>query len=228
MSNENVPQPAPVENDEPPTPEEVRGREQADLERRVASLFAAGQSGANWFYWVAGLSIVNSIMQHLGGGVFFIMGLGVTSFVDAVAAHVPLADRKGVRLVTDVPGPDTGVTVDVDPIRIHQVLDNLLSNALRHTPAGGEVRVTLTGPTADAVEIAVVDTGSGFPPDAVDEVFERFTRAADSRGSGLGLSIARDLVVAHGGTIRAWNVTGDDGVPVGAGVAFTLPATPVP
>jgi signal transduction histidine kinase len=147
---------------------------------------------------------------------------------DAVAAHVPLADRKGVRLVTDVPGPDTGVTVDVDPIRIHQVLDNLLSNALRHTPAGGEVRVTLAGPTADAVEIAVVDTGSGLPPDAVDEVFERFTRAADSRGSGLGLSIARDLVVAHGGTIRAWNVTGDDGVPVGAGVAFTLPATPVP
>jgi two-component system sensor histidine kinase ChvG len=74
------------------------------------------------------------------------------------------------------------------------------------------------------VRIVVTDTGPGFPEGTVDEVFERFTRAADSRGSGLGLSIARDLVEAHGGTIRAWNQTGRDG----AGVGFTLPATPVP
>jgi signal transduction histidine kinase len=69
----------------------------------------------------------------------------------------------------------------------------------------------------------VTDTGPGFPPDAVGQVFERFTRAADSRGSGLGLSIARDLVEAHGGTIWAWNPPGG-----GAGVAFTVPAAPVP
>jgi signal transduction histidine kinase len=146
---------------------------------------------------------------------------------DAVAAHAPLADRKGVRLVTDVPAAGLP-EIDVDPTRIHQVLDNLLSNALRHTPAGGEVRVSLAAAgdavAADRVEITVVDTGPGFPADAVDQVFERFIRAADSRGSGLGLSIARDLVEVHGGTIRAWNEPG----PGGAGVGFTLPATPVP
>jgi signal transduction histidine kinase len=156
---------------------------------------------------------------------------------EAVAAHTALAERKGVRLVADLPEPNARVEaeveaeprVDVDPTRIHQVLDNLLSNALRHTPAGGEVRVTLApAEPGPAVEITVVDTGPGFPADAVDQVFERFTRAADSRGSGLGLSIARDLVEAHGGTIRAWNVGGAAGDPAGAGVGFTLPATPVP
>jgi signal transduction histidine kinase len=155
---------------------------------------------------------------------------------EAVAAHAALAERKGVRLVTDLPEADAEADVeaeprvDVDPTRIHQVLDNLLSNALRHTPAGGEVRVTLApAEPGPAVEITVVDTGPGFPADAVDQVFERFTRAADSRGSGLGLSIARDLVEAHGGTIRAWNVSeAQDGRHGGAGVGFTLPATPVP
>jgi signal transduction histidine kinase len=161
---------------------------------------------------------------------------------DAVAGHAALAERKGVRLVTtiapalardgdaEVDAGDTidGAEIDVDPTRIHQVLDNLLSNAVRHTPAGGEVR-TLLEPAEGAggsrwVRIVVTDTGPGFPEGTVDEVFERFTRAADSRGSGLGLSIARDLVEAHGGTIRAWNQTGGGG----AGVGFTLPATPVP
>jgi signal transduction histidine kinase len=167
---------------------------------------------------------------------------------DAVAGHAALAERKGVRLVTaiapalsrdgdgdgggdaaaDGAGAPDGGEIDVDPTRIHQVLDNLLSNAVRHTPAGGEVRALLE-PAEGAggsrwVRIVVTDTGPGFPEGTVDEVFERFTRAADSRGSGLGLSIARDLVEAHGGTIRAWNQTGRGG----AGVGFTLPATPVP
>jgi len=154
----------------------------------------------------------------------------VTLVEEAVVAHAPLAERKGVRLVTELPAePVTFPGIEVDPTRIHQVLDNLLSNALRHTPAGGEVRVTLApAEPGSAVEITVVDTGPGFPADAVDQVFERFTRAADSRGSGLGLSIARDLVAAHGGTIRAWNVGGGGQARSGAGVGFTLPATPVP
>jgi signal transduction histidine kinase len=155
---------------------------------------------------------------------------------DAVAGHAALAERKGVRLVTSVARADELSEVEVDRTRIHQVLDNLLSNAVRHTPAGeggddGEVRVTLEPATgADGrtwVRITVVDTGPGFPVDAADafdQVFERFTRAADSRGSGLGLSIARDLVEAHGGTIRAWNATERGG----AGVGFTLPPAPVP
>jgi signal transduction histidine kinase len=114
----------------------------------------------------------------------------------------------------------TGVELDVDPTRIRQVLDNLLSNAVRHTPEGGGVRVIAEpdGGPPPGVRITVTDVGPGFPPDAVDQVFDRFTRSADSAGSGLGLSIARDLVEAHGGTIEARNEPGG-----GATVTFTLP-----
>jgi two-component system sensor histidine kinase BaeS len=69
------------------------------------------------------------------------------------------------------------------------------------------------------VRFTVSDTGAGFAEDQLSHLFERFTRSADSKGSGLGLSIAQDLIRAHGGTIRAWNQP--DG---GAAIAFTLPA----
>ena len=87
-----------------------------------------------------------------------------------------------------------------------QVLGNLLSNALRHTPAGGTVRVG-TSANERVVDIEITDTGPGLgqPP---ERVFERFHRAADSGGTGLGLTIARQLVEAHGGTLTATNVPG--------------------
>jgi signal transduction histidine kinase len=113
----------------------------------------------------------------------------------------------------------------VDPARIRQVLDNLLANAIRHTPAGGEVLMevsALLGPGSGhdpMVRCRVTDTGPGFREDQLGQVFERFKRAGDSRGSGLGLSIARDLVRAHGGTIDASN----DPTTGGASVSFTLP-----
>ena len=113
----------------------------------------------------------------------------------------------------------------VDPARVRQVLDNLLANAIRHTPAGGEVLVevsTLLGPGSGdgpMVRCRVTDAGPGFREDELGQVFERFKRAGDSRGSGLGLSIARDLVRAHGGTIDASN----DPTTGGASVSFTLP-----
>lgn len=134
---------------------------------------------------------------------------------DAVAAHRSLAERKGVSLrARSSPPPGQ---VDVDPVRVRQVLDNLLSNAVRHTPSGGAVQVELDGGT-EVVRITVTDEGPGFPPDQVVHLFERFTRSHDSSGSGLGLSIARDLVDAHGGTMEATNrPTG------GASVSFTLP-----
>jgi signal transduction histidine kinase len=113
----------------------------------------------------------------------------------------------------------------VDPARVRQVLDNLLANAIRHTPAGGEVLVeasTLLAPgSGDGPMLwcRVRDAGPGFREDQLGQVFERFKRAGDSRGSGLGLSIARDLVRAHGGTIDASN----DPTTGGASVSFTLP-----
>ena len=106
----------------------------------------------------------------------------------------------------------------IDPVRIRQVLDNLLTNAIRHAPAGGEVTVAVT--TSDGtVDCAVTDSGPGFPADHLDTVLDRFTKSGDSRGSGLGLSIARDLVEAHHGTITASNHPAT----AGARVSFTLP-----
>jgi signal transduction histidine kinase len=113
----------------------------------------------------------------------------------------------------------------VDPARIRQVLDNLLANAIRHTPAGGEVVVEAStsggsGPgDGPMVRCRVTDAGPGFREDQLAHVFDRFERAGDSRGSGLGLSIARDLVRAHGGIIEA----GNDPTTGGASVSFTLP-----
>jgi two-component system, OmpR family, sensor histidine kinase BaeS len=110
----------------------------------------------------------------------------------------------------------TALTLDADPVRIREVLANLVVNAIRHTPRGGSVRLaaTVDGPW---VELTVADTGEGIPPAALDRVFDRFQRRADAGGSGLGLTIARDLVAAHGGTIRAES----DGV-TGHGTTFRV------
>jgi signal transduction histidine kinase len=93
------------------------------------------------------------------------------------------------------------------------VISNLLSNALRHTPSGGSVKVS-----ADASGITVSDTGEGIPPDLRAHVFERFTKGANSTGSGLGLAIARDIVVAHGGRIEV-----DAGPAPGTTIRVTMP-----
>jgi signal transduction histidine kinase len=112
----------------------------------------------------------------------------------------------------------------LDPARIRQVLDNLLANAIRHTPPGGEVLVGVSATCAGSgdhpmVQCRVTDAGPGFREDQLGQLFERFKRAGDSSGSGLGLSIARDLVRAHGGAIDA----GNDRTTGGASVTFTLP-----
>lgn len=133
---------------------------------------------------------------------------------DAVAGHRALAERRGIALTVDVAGgvPD----LEIDPTRVRQVLANLLANAVRHSPDGGTVRVEVETP--DDVQVTVTDTGPGFPPDRLAHVFDRSALPADSRRSGLGLSIARDLIVAHGGTMDAWNQPGG-----GAAVRFALP-----
>jgi signal transduction histidine kinase len=105
------------------------------------------------------------------------------------------------------------------------VVDNLLVNAVRHTPAGGSVDVHLRH-RDDDVLVVVEDTGPGFPEDFLPHAFERFSRAERSRsrsharyGSGLGLSIVETLVLAHGGTVTAANR--DSG---GARLTVLLPA----
>jgi len=129
------------------------------------------------------------------------------------------AAEAGVTLKTQAGGP---LPLHVDPDRLEQVLSNLTANALRHTPAGG--RVTLAARAGgDGVELAVTDTGDGIPEADLPYVFDRFWRGDRARGrstggSGLGLAIARQLVRAHGGTIRAESAAG-----VGSTFTVTLP-----
>lgn len=126
---------------------------------------------------------------------------------------------KGVALAVDV-GSTAGIGVRADRQRIGQVLGNLLSNALRHTPAGGTVTVSVR-PDPAGVAIEVGDTGDGLTGEQLSQVFERFYRGDSARdrdhgGSGIGLTISKALVEAHGGRITAQS----DGL--GAGSTFTV------
>jgi two-component system, OmpR family, sensor histidine kinase BaeS len=123
---------------------------------------------------------------------------------DVVTAFRPRASAKGIRLEQRADGY---AEAEVDGARIRQVIENLLANALRHTPSGGLVAIQVAG-DHEAVELAVTDTGPGIPEDQLTGVFDRYTRSADSGGSGLGLAIARSLVEAHGGVIRAESPAG--------------------
>jgi two-component system sensor histidine kinase BaeS len=107
--------------------------------------------------------------------------------------------------------------VDVDPVRVREVIGNLLANAIRYTPGGGAVSVSC-GSDTESVLVTVRDTGSGIAPEALPSIFARFYRSSDSRGSGLGLAIAKDLVEAHGGRIAA-----SSELEKGTTVSFWLP-----
>jgi two-component system OmpR family sensor kinase/two-component system sensor histidine kinase BaeS len=125
---------------------------------------------------------------------------------DAVASFRTQADAAGISLVAAVDGALP--KIEVDPVRMREVLSNLLSNALRYTPRGGTVRV---GATAEIgyVRVVVRDSGPGIAADALPHVFDRFYKSEESRGAGLGLAIAKSLVVAHGGEIEATSAAGE-------------------
>jgi two-component system sensor histidine kinase ChvG len=112
---------------------------------------------------------------------------------------------------------------------LSQVFRNIIDNARSFSPPGGEVRVGLSRERGSAV-VSVDDDGPGMPPENLETVFERFYTsrprgAAFGGNSGLGLSIARQIVAAHGGTIRAENRKGPDGAVAGARFVVTLPTT---
>ncbi len=97
--------------------------------------------------------------------------------------------------------------IDVDPVRMREVLTNLVMNALRAMPGGGTLALRARR-APGAVVISVEDTGVGIPEDEVEHVFDRFHKGATSPGSGLGLTISRDLVAAHGGTMSIASIPG--------------------
>ncbi|GAB4415801.1 MAG: HAMP domain-containing sensor histidine kinase [Anaerolineales bacterium] len=130
---------------------------------------------------------------------------------DTLESFSALAAQKNVRL-------EGAVDADVDPVRmdtqrIGRVLNNLVSNALRHTPSGGQVHVRARR-ASSGVEVTVHDSGEGIRPEDIPHIFESFYRGEKSRsratgGAGLGLAISRGIVHAHGGEIRVESQPGD-------------------
>jgi signal transduction histidine kinase len=137
---------------------------------------------------------------------------------DTVTGMQTEAARAGVTLTVS---PEMEASaIDLDPVRIREVLTNLLSNALRHAGPSGIVNVALRM-TDQGVAVTVADTGSGMPPGEAARVFDRFYRGAGSRGSGLGLTIAKGIVTAHNGQITVLSQIGH-----GTTFTFVLPRDP--
>lgn len=139
----------------------------------------------------------------------------------AIARFEPGAETKGVRLVCQV--PDSLPEAVADPDRVSQILNNLIANALRHTPEDGQITVSAAADRG-FITVSVADTGEGIAPEDLPHVFDRFWRADRSRsraggGAGLGLAIARALVEAQGGRVRA----ASEGLGKGSVFSFTLP-----
>jgi signal transduction histidine kinase len=137
---------------------------------------------------------------------------------DVVSSMQVEATRSSVTLNVITPTED--VVLDLDALRIREVLTNLLSNALRHAGAGRAVTVSASN-TSEGAMVTVTDDGEGMPPEEVARVFDRFYKGTGSRGSGLGLTIAKGIVTAHGGEITASSQLGK-----GTTVAFMLPRSP--
>jgi len=135
---------------------------------------------------------------------------------DVTAGFAPEAAARDVTIRVE---DDGAPAVDGDAVRLRQVLANLVSNAVRATPARGRVTVRV-GATGDggAAAVSVSDTGRGMTPDELARIFDRFYKGADSRGSGLGLTIARNIVRLHGGEMQATSGPGE-----GTTVRVTLP-----
>ena len=129
-----------------------------------------------------------------------------------VASFVPIARRKAIDITLDCP---EAVTIEANALGLTSIVDNLVDNAIRYTPEGGTILVTV-GLLDDQVELAVKDTGPGIAPELHERVFERFYRvpggAAD--GSGLGLAIVKKLAQAYGSSIRLGQGLGGKGLSV--------------
>jgi signal transduction histidine kinase len=139
---------------------------------------------------------------------------------DTLEVLAPALERKQLTVRNEISEELPDVNADSD--RLIEILLNLFDNAMRHTPEGGKIRVT-AAQAGRFVRVSISDTGTGISADDSGHIFDRFYRVDTSRsketgGSGLGLSIVRALVEAHGGTIQAGSA--QDG---GAEFTFTLP-----
>jgi len=139
---------------------------------------------------------------------------------EAVSAFESQAKEKDVRVELELGDVEA---VDVDAMRVREVLANLLANALRYTPSQGEVKVGVVGSVVGSergVRVFVQDSGAGIESADLSRIFDRFYKSSDSGGMGLGLSIAKYLVEAHGGKIWAESEAGR-----GTKISFIIPQT---
>lgn len=144
------------------------------------------------------------------------------------------AARRGLDIAVQYTGQDSFPQAMLDPDRIMQVLINLIHNAIKFTPVGGKIFLSVdrqreaeTGRLNECLEVRVRDTGVGIPPDDVGRIFERFykvdkARTGNESGTGLGLAIAKHIIQAHGGEIWAESHYGQ-----GSTFIFTIPIVPV-
>ena len=166
-----------------------------------------------------------------------ISDLQILAAADAAAVHLSRRRCDVARLAADAAGSlagrfeAAGITLEhrlaaagitADPRWLHQVITNLLTNALKFTPAGGQVTTT-TGPSGTDAVLTVTDTGTGIPAEELPRIFDRFWRgrqAAQTPGTGIGLAVAAELTRAHGGQLTATSQPGQ-----GTTMTLTLPRT---
>lgn len=148
--------------------------------------------------------------------------LGVSALMRQVAGEAhPIIDGAGQRLAVVIAPELSGATLRVDASRIRHVFMNLLTNASKFTPRGGFITLSAAPEGPGFIRFSVRDQGPGIPPESVGRIFDRFYRAPHQEkrpGAGLGLAIAREIVVAHGGSIACTSTEGE-----GSEFYFVLP-----
>jgi PAS domain S-box-containing protein len=185
--------------------------------------------------WLETIKLASQQMNSLIHDLFEVTRMGVGAFTLTPARHPPadivdtarellepLAGASGVRLACTCADGLPPLWIDFD--QVLRVLSNLVGNAIKFTPRGGAITVEAEAdPDGRAVRFSVADTGPGIADDELQHVFERYWqgREGDRRGAGMGLAIARGIVAAHGGSIRAENAPSG-----GAVFRFTLPVDP--
>lgn len=149
--------------------------------------------------------------------------INFTDFYNKIIDRFEMTKSQHVSFVRNI--PDEALYVDIDTDKITQVLDNIISNALKYSPEGGRVTFAIDQLPSD-IQVRVRDEGVGIPQDSINKIFDRFYRVDKARtrklgGTGLGLAIAKEMVYAHGGNIWAQSREGK-----GTIVYFTIPYTP--
>jgi signal transduction histidine kinase len=162
--------------------------------------------------------LLDTVRIHAGNLALDLENVEVSTILhQAEETFRPLAEKRGVHL--EVVPPADGMVVRADPLRVSQIVSNLVGNAIKFTPQNGNVTLRASANGSD-VAIHVSDTGPGIPPGDVEHLFENFWQARrnDHRGVGLGLAIAKAVVEAHGGKIWCESAVGR-----GSTFSFTLP-----